>query len=513
MNNDDNKIGIARFGKFLMTLTVAGIIACSACKFSQSNSSVKLAPAVQQFGTGGSAFEKLLARHLADSGKKNILIETGNNVETIKYYSQVGNYLGLPLVVSSSSSNDFTINTNFTLNTLLQYCGFMDEQGNGLSELNLDVIPSAVLNNPNLLGGVISNSVSVGALSLKQDEILAATYFAPKICDVGPITGSVGAPTTPSQYGWRKVVLLRPRDGSNAKIHQIAGVWILFNYFVSPDAITNAPLVLTNSVNTQVMLSFSTIQQTPSIISNQQPDTDTAYWLDFNATQNGSQLNDALNATFDSGESDLGDKGARNYFVPTACAVCHGDTRSSAALNFLDTDHWYERTRKDAPAGSDFLPIADSPNGVLLDGGKDFSSQSYTNAFQTIQMLNQQINLQNNMSGAQLQSASVEHWLTAHTNNIFPLTLTQRALGVIGNTWTVGDNNLLSYFDRYCYRCHNAIDYNVFSKQDVLDERGSIARKLQLAWVPQNYQNVMPQDRHLDGQVITNFLNLLSQAH
>ena len=217
------------------------------------------------------------------------------------------------------------------------------------------------------------------------------------------------------------------------------------------------------------MLTFDAKQQTPSFDTNQPPHTDASYWLDFNATPAGGRINTALNATFDSGEPDLLN-GAQNYYVPDACAVCHGGDRPTAALNFLDTDHWFERVRKDAPAGSDFAPVADCPNGVLLDGGKDLSSPAFTNAFVVFQKMNQQISVQNSLSGASLQIASVQHWLTAHANSVLPLTLAQRALGT-GNIWTDADSPLLSHFDRYCYRCHNAIAYNVFSKTSVIRKK------------------------------------------
>ena len=113
---------------------------------------------------------------------------------------------------------------------------------------------------------------------------------------------------------------------------------------------------------------------------------------------------------------------------------------------------------------------------------------------------------------ASMQTASVEHWLGSHADNVHPLTLAQRALGAPGNAWTEADSALLSHFDRYCYRCHNAIGYNVFSKSSVLRKKNAIASRITSPWETNNFQYVMPQDRHLDGLVLTNFLNLLNQA-
>jgi hypothetical protein len=444
----------------------------------------------------------LITNHMSTAEFK-ILINPGLPSLTVLYYQDVGNYLNLPLIKSGSPPS---INTQYTLDNLIQFCGFQDAQGHGLTAVQLDSLPGTILNDVSKLNPQLTNFAPV----LQPDEMMVGSFFAPKICNVGSITGSNGAPTTPPTYGYRKAVLLQPRANSPAKIRNITGVWVLFNYFVLPGDIQVADLILTNSVNTQVMLTFDTKQQTPTTGPNKS-NTDAAYFLDFNATTNGAKLNDALNATFDSGDPAL-PNGAQNYYVPDACAQCHGQNNSTAALNLMDTDHWFERVRTNAPAGTDFAPIATCPNGVLLDGGKDFTSPTFTNTFQTFLKLNQKIAAQNNMSGARLQPASVQHWLDAHANNnLQPLTLSQRSLGS-SNTWTVADEPLLSHFDRYCYRCHNAIIYNVFNKAQVIQRKSEIPDYLTAAWAAGNPDDAMPQDRQLDPSVITTFTNLLQQV-
>jgi hypothetical protein len=455
---------------------------------------------VEKYGAGNLAFVKPL-------------IDTGTEAETIVYYSQVGSFLSLPLIVQGSAGSP-TLNPQFGLDQLIGFGGFSDGQGGGLLAKDLDSIAGSIINTPGSLAGAVSNVAKFNAFfsqALEPGEIVAASYFAPKIANVGQITGAAGSPPEPQQYGWRKVIRLRPRTGSPANSKAIIGIWILFNYFTPVNASTTPNLILQNSVNTQVILQFATVQNTPSLNPAQpNPIRDAAYWLDFNPTQKGALLTNALNASFDSGEGDIGGDGTQNYYVPTACAVCHGGGRESAALNFLDTDHWFERVRSGSPAGTDF-PSFGNVNGVLLDGGADQTKPAFAVAFAVFQTLNSDIKGQNAVAGATLQQAGAQHWIDAHAHQITPLSLAQRALGA--NPWTVADSPLLSYLDRYCYRCHNAIDYDVFSKQDVLFERPGMIKRIQLDWIPANFQRVMPQDRHLDATIIQQIATLLNNVN
>ncbi|HXO43341.1 MAG TPA: hypothetical protein VN999_17960 [Thermoanaerobaculia bacterium] len=52
------------------------------------------------------------------------------------------------------------------------------------------------------------------------------------------------------------------------------------------------------------------------------------------------------------------------YFVPTACGQCHGTESSDqkgGKVNYLDTDHWIDRT------GDDFRKVP--PGNLLVDSG------------------------------------------------------------------------------------------------------------------------------------------------
>src|SRR5206468_3295476 len=94
-----------------------------------------------------------------------------------------------------------------------------------------------------------------------------------------------------------------------------------------------------HSVNNQVML----IRGTGGKL------TQAAYFMTFgafNATlaQEQGKLITYLDATFDAADPKL-PSGVNRYYVPIACAVCHGGRRPK--LNYLDTDHWFDRIRND----------------------------------------------------------------------------------------------------------------------------------------------------------------------
>src|ERR1700722_8442805 len=439
----------------------------------------------------------------------NPLIVTGSPGGTINYYYQIGPPLGLPLIIPDTSGK-LILNPRFTIDQLNYFAGFSDSKGGGLLAVDLDRIAGSTLNDPAKLAGAVSNPAQFQAFfnpkNLIPGELLAASFFAPKICNVGPINGT-GSAAEPEKYGWRKVVLLRPRDGSRAKEKKVTGVWLLFNYFVPKESVSKPDLTLKGSFNTQAMLQFATVQITPSV-DGSCTSKDAAYWLDFEGKTNA--LTDNLNASFDSGQGDIGSDGNRKYYVPTACAVCHGGSRTHASLNVLDTDHWFERVRKVAPTGIDFPRMSDNTeNGVLLDAGPDLTMPQFKTGCDVLRELNGEVLVQNAMSGAIIQPVSTKHWVDKHAASDSPLKLADRSLGI--SPWGPGDSELLSYLDRYCYRCHSSIKYNIFDKNSVLHYRSEMISRLQLDWCdPNNYQRVMPQDRHLDPKITQRLIDLLN---
>ena len=68
---------------------------------------------------------------------------------------------------------------------------------------------------------------------------------------------------------------------------------------------------------------------------------DALFWLVFENAAAGGKRTDHLNATFDGGDeaSRSGGNPAKPYFLPDACAQCHGGSAATAKLNYLDSDH------------------------------------------------------------------------------------------------------------------------------------------------------------------------------
>jgi len=68
---------------------------------------------------------------------------------------------------------------------------------------------------------------------------------------------------------------------------------------------------------------------------------DALFWLVFENAAAGGKRTDHLNATFDGGDeaSRSGGHPVKSYFLPDACARCHGGSAATAKLNYLDSDH------------------------------------------------------------------------------------------------------------------------------------------------------------------------------
>jgi len=125
---------------------------------------------------------------------------------------------------------------NSTLDDVLRYLGY-----GGLSGRDIERIASAVLMDPVRLGtpcdapqtcetaldDAAAFARTFGVLPLRPDDILAARFLAPKIANVAD------SPATRS-LGWRKLVRLRARAGSDASRRGISAAIILFNFFTKP---------------------------------------------------------------------------------------------------------------------------------------------------------------------------------------------------------------------------------------------------------------------------------------
>lgn len=323
-------------------------------------------------------------------------------------------------------------------------------------------------------------------------EVLVSRFFAPKITDVHNLSSE-------TKIGWRKLVRFRTRSGSEADKRGLKSVFILFNFFAknsqsSPFRQENGNV--NHSVNTQVMM-----------IRNQSTNLKPAYFMTFapfepeNPKVSG-RLITYLDATFDAGDPSLP---LQRYFVPVACAQCHG--RSRIKLNYLDTDHWFDRVNSD-----DFDDVG-AKHALVFDAGtNDTSSVEYKKAFDIIRSINMEIREQNrdaDGSAVSFQQRAADSWLKNHATTEKQIPLLQRSIGLEGDeVWDPSkdtDSKLLPLLNRYCFRCHSSINFHVYQKSSVVDRKEFMIERLQ----SDEPQFFMPQDRTLDDSVKAEIIRLL----
>ena len=388
-------------------------------------------------------------------------VPTGSLAEAKKYYQDLAKTLQFP--VSNPAAIEQT-----TLTDLAVYLGFPN-----LTAHDLEFLAPADL---------AARGQSAG---VPPDDVLVTRFFAPKIMNIKD-------PEATRKLGWRKLVRLRAQPNSAAHQNKVAAAVILFNIVTAPDS-TAAPFGPNDvSFNTQVMLMSdpASIRPLPPQ-RNKDADRDTVYWLDYDSSNNGGKLAFALNASFDANELLTGSN--RDYFVPHGCAACHGNNSQRSLLNYLDTDHWFDRLKTDFPklqAGG--LPL-------LVDAGtNDPDSPAYQAAFDVIRRFNAEADQQ----AAQAQpghdeTLAADKWLKLHVTDGRPLPPLQRAIGPAPQ-WSPAETDVLGALDQYCFRCHGTIKFSVYNRQSLRDRWPNVLERL----APDAPPGVrMPTDRELAAEV------------
>lgn len=354
---------------------------------------------------------------------------------------------------------------------------------------------------------------------MKRDslgDILATRFFAPKITDVADVPPSVPA----SGFGWRKLIRFRAKPSSAAAKAGMSMLVFLQNQF-SKDAAAEPFDVDRNVARfNQAIVVRGVGPFTPLL----QPLYFFAYGplvqLDADGKpikvngefQNNGPLALSLEATFDEGDRDPETNlGAKEYFVPDACVQCHGGVRTRTKLNYLDTDHWFDRVTpayglKDAAFDQeDFVGLAKSPHGVLYDGGKDIASTRFKDAFAVVRQINQEFRDQNALLGTanNFQLAAADKWLELHRPQSFDAKhAPPYERGVGATPWqsqNADHRALLYYLNRYCYRCHSSVRYSVFDRSRVKDFANEISDRVRDTTAPEFW---MPQDRIFPGLTV-----------
>jgi hypothetical protein len=454
--------------------------------------------AVAQEPTTGDSEEVLLKRTLElikaegfEPGDAiGILVEQGDQQTAENYYKRIGERLGFSFLGSD-------------LSQLLAHFGYI-----GLSAEDLEYLPSDLLM-PNddtgyeaLAKSVVDEAQFRKFLSLssfQNGNVLSSRFFAPKIVKYAQPTQGAN----PYEAGWRKLVRLKSLAGSEADAAGVGYAYLLFNYF-EPDP-NSDPFRKFDSSGKQRESGNNQIILTPRQFKADEEDA--VYWAVYQPWSKQYKIGFALNAGFDL--PDNSHDVTRDYFVPTACAECHGhdSERGGPAgplnafpygkVNYLDTDQWYDMAEFDFPG------TVQGPFDVLMDGGKDHSQQDYTNSVDVIRRLNAEIAVQNAVSAKpasakNFQLKAVDQWLTLHTKDASPVPQSARALdfgdGVVWKSNNSADQELLGMLNRYCFRCHSSMFYHVFDKSFVLTKKKKIQSYVSSEFMPQGRQ-MSPAER------------------
>jgi hypothetical protein len=360
-------------------------------------------------------------------------ITPGSEAQARAYYVRISSLL------TFDAKPDVT-----TLDDFLAFVGYPT------SGAKLEALDSDVLMNPSQITSTDALNLPTHGLNgatLRDGDILASRFFAPKIVDI-----SVAVPVP----GWRKLVRLRVRPDSRAARVGVESVVILFNFFAP---VGEQPFA-GHSKNTQVML-----------IAPSQPDR--LYWLDF--APNGT-LTLALNASFDAAGLP-GGSGTRDYFVPDGCNDCHGSPGNfrPPMMNYLDTDHWFDRLE------NDFASLKTTNTSLLFDARTNDPSQaSFGPAFDAIRRFNEEALLQNSaVHSGSFEAQAARTWLNLHTQSDehFPPIRRSFPAGK-GPAWQPDEADGLDRLNRYCFRCHGSVRFSIFDRQAVVERAGIMRQRI-----------------------------------
>jgi hypothetical protein len=393
----------------------------------------------------------------------NLMVEPGNEEQAFTYYKEIFDELGLnPRNLSRQALID-----SQNMAGALTFLGYKD-----------------------LKPGDVEDVSSSDLMKRYPAALLASAFFAPKITDVS---------VTPLNVGWRKVIRFNALPGSDAQKAGVASGYLLFNKFQGKGAFNVDPIKPRDDRSNE--------SQTTQLIytrSDGSKLTRPVYFLVYGPVSKGGKLITFLTATFDARDPSIVPQG--RYYVPQPCAECHGgkigveDDWKKIKVNYLDTDHWFDRL------DDDFAALKGAPFGVLYDGGKDETKPQFAGAFNVLRRLNAEIKEQNEKveptpDNPSFQLRAVRKWVELHKTDTGHKDVFARALPTTGDPWKAGrapDQELLPLMNRYCYRCHSSLRFSVFDRPAVKSRKGTIGRFLNQA-IDSKFR--MPQDRVLPDAV------------
>jgi hypothetical protein len=369
-------------------------------------------------------------------------VPSGSGEGALRYYRVLSKTLqfSTPALISKTTIDD-----------VASYLGYTGVTGADFQNLPPDVL----MNTERLLAqNTLQNRDSViaflGTVPFQPNDILVTRFFAPKIMDIKQ-------PPAARKNGWRKLVRLKARPGSPAAAHNISMGIILYNFFTDPGV---PPFGQgSESVNTQVML----VTDPSHVPSPGEAGPDTLYWLDYDQLSKGGFLSLALNASFDANELPPAANDTKAYFVPDGCAACHGANTRRSMVNYLDTDHWFDRL------DNDFPELKASGQPLLVDARtNDTNSVDYILAFDVIRRFNTEADeLVQKAQPAHDEALASKKWLLLHEKSVGHVVPVERAIGKEPRWASENPDNAkaLGSLNQYCFRCHGTVKFSVFNRQ------------------------------------------------
>jgi hypothetical protein len=453
----------------LLALTVLLAVACGRSKVEEKEAAPSAVPAQPAapaakaspnkfsatFQSGDLASHRLVKQ---ENGTPTVRVEPGSEEQAIAYLEDIKGPDHLP-----SFSGSFL---DAKLDDLLAYTGYTQATVAQLEELD--------------------------SRTLAEKSVDSTRFFAPKIINVQP-------PIDPNvKYGWRKVVRVPVASGSGADRDGIEALWVLFNYFSATPSFPD-PLVSRAGALQAILERKASTLGAPKFpvyffVAGPHPEYELGLYLE---------------ASFDApappprqGE----DPAISKYYLPYSCAQCHGAGTGllKTKINYLDTDHWFDRVQ----SGDSFsdVPVAN----VLPDGGQPGTSE-FNIAFGVLRNLNERIELQNRaVDPDSFQHKAVQTWHRLHpdasSSSHIPPFGRSIAYAPDNLSWqetAQPDKDLLPMLNRYCFRCHSSFAYHVFDKKAVKDLSGAMKAYVQY--------DIMPQGQKLDAATKSKLEGLLDQ--
>lgn len=150
---------------------------------------------------------------------------------------------------------------------------------------------------------------------------------------------------------------------------------------------------------------------------------------------------------------------------------------------------------------------------MVFDGTKVTTSPAYKKAFDVIRKLNTGARDQNRtVETGDFKIGAAEFWLSSHANSDEPISFDKRVLSLGGAVWNMAvqdEKDLLDTLNRYCFRCHSSIRYNVFDKQSTGDSSFGMEARLRLK---QDNPRFMPNGRILPDPERERLINLINKV-